>query len=124
MDIQHIAMPKAGKDYPRNWNAFLDLFGSEEACLAYLEQLRWPHVGCGAYGPTRATGEIHESYTMHAQRRSGLFDRSEEPRVDVPELERHDPSFVLNVWRSFRSGRCTRFINGRGSRLQIVGRSV
>ena len=51
MDIQHIATPEAGKDYPRNWNDFLDWFGSEEACLAYLERLRWPQgfvcPGCG-----------------------------------------------------------------------------
>ena len=42
MDIQHIVVPEAGKDYPRNWNEFLDWFGTEEACLAYLERLRWP----------------------------------------------------------------------------------
>ncbi len=42
MDIQHIVVPEAGKEYPRNWNAFLDWFGTEEACLAYLERLRWP----------------------------------------------------------------------------------
>ena len=43
MDIQHSVTPEAGKDYPRNWNAFLDWFASEEACLAaYLEGLRWP----------------------------------------------------------------------------------
>ena len=42
MNIQHTAVPVAGKDYPRNWNEFLDWFGSEEACLAYLEGLRWP----------------------------------------------------------------------------------
>ena len=41
MDIQHIATPEAGKDYPGNWNEFLDWLGSEEACLAYLERLRW-----------------------------------------------------------------------------------
>src|SRR5450755_4697195 len=41
MDIQHIVTPEAGKDYPRNWNEFLDWFASEEACLAYLEGLRW-----------------------------------------------------------------------------------
>ncbi|SCK51492.1 Transposase and inactivated derivatives [Variovorax sp. HW608] len=40
MDV-HIVVPEAGKDYPRNWNEFLDWFGSEEACLAYLERLRW-----------------------------------------------------------------------------------
>jgi len=42
MDIQHIAVPEAGKDYPRNWSEFLDWFSSEEACLSYLEGLRWP----------------------------------------------------------------------------------
>ena len=55
MDIQHIVVPEAGKDYPRNWNAFLDWFGSEEACLAYLERLRWPQEfvcpACGVSQP-------------------------------------------------------------------------
>jgi transposase-like protein len=41
MDIQIVAS-EAGKDYPRNWNEFLDWFASEEACLTYLERLRWP----------------------------------------------------------------------------------
>src|ERR1035441_8385709 len=41
MDIQIVA-PVAGKDYPSNWTEFLDWFGSEEACLSYLEGLRWP----------------------------------------------------------------------------------
>lgn len=34
--------PVAGRDYPQNWNSFLEWFGTEDACLAYLEQLRWP----------------------------------------------------------------------------------
>lgn len=44
MDIQvkQILPPEPGKDYPRNWNEFLDRFGAEEACLSYLEGLRWP----------------------------------------------------------------------------------
>jgi hypothetical protein len=42
MSIQHNAVPEASEDYPRNWSEFLDWFGSEEACLAYLERLRWP----------------------------------------------------------------------------------
>jgi len=42
MDIQRIASAAAGKDYPRNWSEFLDWFASEEACLSYLEKLRWP----------------------------------------------------------------------------------
>src|SRR5678815_2215024 len=41
MEVQ-IAGPIAGTDYPRNWSEFLDWFGSEEACLSYLEGLRWP----------------------------------------------------------------------------------
>jgi transposase-like protein len=32
----------SGRDYPRDWNQFLDWFADEEACLSYLEQLRWP----------------------------------------------------------------------------------
>ena len=38
----HIVQREVGQDYPRNWNEFLDWFASEEACLAYLERLRWP----------------------------------------------------------------------------------
>lgn len=41
MDIQ-ILPPKAGVDYPSDWNEFLSWFDSEDACLAYLEKLRWP----------------------------------------------------------------------------------
>jgi transposase-like protein len=32
----------SGRDYPRDWNQFLDWFADEESCLSYLEQLRWP----------------------------------------------------------------------------------
>ncbi len=35
-------MPQVGQDYPKNWVQFLDWFHSEEACRAYLDQLRWP----------------------------------------------------------------------------------
>lgn len=34
--------PVGVNDYPRTWSEFLDWFSSEEACLAYLERLRWP----------------------------------------------------------------------------------
>ncbi|EQD53086.1 transposase, partial [mine drainage metagenome] len=40
MDV-HILAPIAAQGYPRTWNEFLDWFGTEEACLAYLEKLRW-----------------------------------------------------------------------------------
>ncbi len=35
-------MPVCGRDYPRNWNQFLDWFLDEESCQQYLEHLRWP----------------------------------------------------------------------------------
>jgi len=59
MDVHSVA-PEAGKDYPRNWNEFLDWFPSETACLAYLERLRWPRgftcPSCGVAGePYRAS---------------------------------------------------------------------
>jgi transposase-like protein len=54
MDIQIIA-PPVEPDYPRTWGEFLDCFATEEACLAYLEKLRWPNgfvcSGCGLAGP-------------------------------------------------------------------------
>ena len=36
-------MPVPAQDYPRTWSEFLEWFSSEEACLSYLERLRWPH---------------------------------------------------------------------------------
>src|SRR5574343_1425931 len=59
MDI-HMPPPKAEQDYPCNWNQFLDWFGPEEACLAYLEMLRWPQgftcSNCGVVAePYRAS---------------------------------------------------------------------
>ena len=53
MEVQ-LAGPIAGTDYPRNWTEFLDWFGSEEACLSYLEGLRWAGgfvcPSCGSAG--------------------------------------------------------------------------
>ena len=34
-------MPEPGKDYPRNWNEFMDWFSEEEKCYEYLEKIRW-----------------------------------------------------------------------------------
>lgn len=34
--------PIAGRDHPRNWPEFQRFFGDEDACLDYLERLRWP----------------------------------------------------------------------------------
>jgi transposase-like protein len=54
MDI-HMLAPVPGKDYPRTWNEFLDWFPTEEACLSFLEGLRWPGgwvcPSCGSAQP-------------------------------------------------------------------------
>ncbi len=52
-----IVTPIPGQDYPQNWNDFLDWFGTEEACLGYLEKLRW---GSGFVCPR--CGNIGEAY--------------------------------------------------------------
>ncbi len=56
----HTLAPTPGKDYPQTWNEFLDWFATEEACLGYLERLRWPQgfvcPRCGCVGDAyRAT---------------------------------------------------------------------
>jgi len=33
----------SSQPYPRTWTEFLDQFSSEDACLGYLEGLRWPN---------------------------------------------------------------------------------
>jgi len=47
--------PVPGVDYPQTWNEFLDWFPTEEACLAFIERLRWPQgftcPVCGANEP-------------------------------------------------------------------------
>ncbi len=64
MDVQ-VAGPVAGTDYPRNWTGFLDWFGSEEACLTYLEELRWPGgFVCPACGSTGAPYRSSRSRLM------------------------------------------------------------
>ena len=36
-------MPNSVQDCPHTWSEFLDWFSAEDACLSYLERLRWPH---------------------------------------------------------------------------------
>ena len=52
--------PVAGRDYPESWVDFEGWFASDEACVAYLEKLRWPGgfccPACGVFDtPGRAT---------------------------------------------------------------------
>ena len=37
-----VKMPISGRDYPRTWDQFLDWFPDNDACLEYLEGIRWP----------------------------------------------------------------------------------
>ena len=57
--------PVAGKDYPATWSQFEDWFASEEACAAYLEQLRWPRgfvcPVCGVADKPRRTSRARLS---------------------------------------------------------------
>lgn len=47
--------PIPGKDYPPNWSQFSDWFATEDACLSYVERLRWPQgftcPACGVQAP-------------------------------------------------------------------------
>lgn len=40
--VQPERHPIAGEDYPRNWREYSNWFATEEACVRFLEQLRWP----------------------------------------------------------------------------------
>ena len=87
MNTQHIAAPEAGKDYPRNWNEFLDWFGSEEACLAYLERLRWPQEfvcpACGVsqlpYRSSRARLMCRACARQSTVTAGTIFDKTRTP---------------------------------------------
>ncbi len=53
--------PRAGRDYPGQYREFVDWFSEDEACLTYLEKLRWPngftcpacHLGARPWRQTR-----------------------------------------------------------------------
>lgn len=34
---------KAGIDYPKNWDQFMNWFHDEQSCINYLKKLRWPN---------------------------------------------------------------------------------
>ncbi len=82
-----IASPEAGKDYPRNWNEFMAWFGSEEACAAYLEGLRWPYgfvcPNCGvaeqAYRSSRARLMCRSCGHQSTVTAGTIFDKTRTP---------------------------------------------
>lgn len=86
MDI-HILVPKAGEDYPVTWNQFLDWFATEEACLGYLERLRWPQgfvcprcgVGAEPYRSSRARLMCRSCSTQSTVTAGTIFEKTRTP---------------------------------------------
>ncbi len=58
-----LEMPVGGRDYPRNWDQFLDWFPDEASCQQYLEHLRWPQ---GYFCPR--CGEFNEPFRLSRNR--------------------------------------------------------
>lgn len=86
MDI-HILVPQAGEDYPVNWNQFLDWFATEEACLGYLERLRWPQgfvcprcgVAAEPYRSSRARLMCRSCSTQSTVTAGTIFEKTRTP---------------------------------------------
>lgn len=83
----HIVAPIPGKDYPQNWNNFLDWFATEEACLAYLEKLRWANgfvcPSCGnvaeAYRASRTRLMCRACHHQGSVTAGTIFDKTRTP---------------------------------------------
>jgi len=79
--------PVAGVDYPRTWNEFLDWFGTEQACLSFLEGLRWRQgFVCPACGTQEAPYRASRRRLMCRQCRhqtsvttGTIFDKTRTP---------------------------------------------
>lgn len=86
MDI-HILVPNAGEDYPVNWNQFLDWFATEDACLGYLERLRWPQgfvcprcgVAAEPYRSSRARLMCRSCSTQSTVTAGTIFEKTRTP---------------------------------------------
>jgi transposase-like protein len=86
MGVQ-ILTPTPGEHYPSNWNDFLDWFSSEESCLAYLEQLRWPsgfvcpRCGCvgEAYRASRTRLMCRDCHHQSSVTAGTIFDKTRTP---------------------------------------------
>lgn len=86
METQIIA-PIPGKDYPKTWNEFLDWFGTEEACLTYLERLRWADgfvcPKCGsvaeAYRASRTRLMCRDCQRQSTVTSGTIFDKTRTP---------------------------------------------
>ncbi|MBC7619056.1 MAG: IS1595 family transposase [Candidatus Saccharibacteria bacterium] len=83
----HMVAPIPGKDYPQTWNEFLDWFGTEQACLAYLEKLRWANgfvcPSCGsvaeAYRASRIRLMCRDCQRQSTVTSGTIFDKTRTP---------------------------------------------
>jgi len=79
--------PVAGQDYPQTWSQFMDWFHTEQACLDYLQKLRWPHEfvcpRCGVISAPLKTSRnrlVCQSCKHQASVTAGtLFDKTRTP---------------------------------------------
>ena len=77
----------AGQDYPSTYRGFVEMFPDDDACLRYIELLRWPDGffcrACGAVGePWRATrGRLVCRSCRHQIRVAAgtIFDKTRTP---------------------------------------------
>ncbi|MDO8317519.1 MAG: IS1595 family transposase [Flavobacterium sp.] len=86
METQIVA-PIPDKDYPQTWNEFLDWFATEDACLAYLERLRWTNgfvcPSCGstaeAYRASRTRLMCRDCQRQSTVTSGTIFDKTRTP---------------------------------------------
>lgn len=87
MRVHNPPPPIAGQDYPKTWSQFMDWFHSEQACLDYLERLRWPKdfIGpkCAVLGAPVKTSRnrlVCQSCTHQTSVTAGtIFDKTSTP---------------------------------------------
>ena len=79
--------PIAGEDYPKTWSQFMDWFHTEQACLHYLQKLRWPRgficPKCGVISEPLKTSRnrlVCQSCKHQASVTAGtIFDKTRTP---------------------------------------------
>lgn len=85
--MDHDRVPKPGKNYPQTWSEFLEQFHSEDACLDYLERIRWPSgfvcPRCGvaddAYRATRSRLVCPDCQYQCSVTAGTIFDKARMP---------------------------------------------
>jgi hypothetical protein len=81
------AESNAAENYPVSWRQFLERFGTEDACTAYLHRLRWPqdffcsHCGiCAAPYPSSRNRLVCRACGFQTTVTAGtIFDKTRTP---------------------------------------------